>query len=224
MRYTNAPGSIAYTPTADGIARRMYQSTLPVPTEITAEDMTMMSWSLMEVVRAGGVAPVAFNKESPATFQVLLKAIFNICHPVGCVRETALAGDSGDLNVVYAWAGAVWEEDLDGTVRAARSTVVGSPFNAAVGTVIGADETVLAVNQIPPLEYRDWYYPESAVPIGGATSKEQMPSGFNGGLGTSATDSDNTWVLYRTPKTEGGSTPVSLIQRTKISRVWVRVS
>jgi hypothetical protein len=220
MDYTQANGYVTHA----GTGHRMAQDTGVVPTEIAAADANAVTWSLMAVQEAGGIAPAAFNPDVPATYKGLLRAIFNIAHPVGCIRETALAGDAGDLNLVYSWAGATWVEDLSGTVRASRSVTEGSPFNVAVGTVIGADETTLAVNQIPPLEYRDWYYPESAGPVSGATSKETMPSGFNGGLGTSATDSDNTTVLYRTPRTEGGSTPVSLIQRSKVVRVWVRTA
>lgn len=66
--------SDAYTTDA-GTGNRMHQQSAAVPTAVSDKDMNGVIWSLMEVVKAAGLAGAQFDKTVPATYQKLLTAL-----------------------------------------------------------------------------------------------------------------------------------------------------
>lgn len=85
MDYTQASAHVTHP----GTGQRMAQDTLPVPTASTARDFNMVIWSLMEVVKAAGIAPAQFNPDAPATYQKLLQAVRKMGVPPGTVAPMA---------------------------------------------------------------------------------------------------------------------------------------
>lgn len=92
MDYTQASAYVTHS----GTGQRMAQDNLPVPTACTAQDFNMVVWSLMEILKANGVAGAQFNPDSPATYQKLLTALRKMGVPPGTVapmvRHTAPDG------------------------------------------------------------------------------------------------------------------------------------
>lgn len=71
MNYTESDASVVHV----GTGNRMHQSSAPVTTEVSANDMNMLIWSLMEVVKAAGLTGVDFDPDIPSTRQRLLLAL-----------------------------------------------------------------------------------------------------------------------------------------------------
>ena len=85
MDYTQASAHVTHP----GTGQRMAQDTLPVPTASTAKDFNMVVWSLMEVLKAAGVAGAQFDPDTPATYQKLLTAMRKMGVPPGTVAPMA---------------------------------------------------------------------------------------------------------------------------------------
>lgn len=60
---------------------RRHEDRLPVPTTVSANDMNMMIWSLMQVVRAAGLAEQDFDPTNPDTYNVFKRAIDKLYEP-----------------------------------------------------------------------------------------------------------------------------------------------
>ena len=70
MDYTLSPDYA----TDAGTGQRMHQDTAAVTTAVTADDMNMVIWSLMAIVKAAGLSGLQFDVTDPATWTVLLNA------------------------------------------------------------------------------------------------------------------------------------------------------
>lgn len=106
MDYTKSPG---YT-THAGTGNRMHEENQAVPTVVGDKDLNGLIWSLMEVVKAAGLAGVPFDKAVPASYQVLVKAIKHLTGGnVSTVTAgaVALTADHAGLVLVDATAGNV---------------------------------------------------------------------------------------------------------------------
>jgi len=64
--------------THTGTGQRMHKEVQAVPTVWSEKDANAVFWSLMEVVKAGGLAGAQFDPDNPATYNLLLRAIRNI--------------------------------------------------------------------------------------------------------------------------------------------------
>lgn len=61
-----------------GTGNRMHQNTAPVTTAVEPDDMNMVAWSLMEVLKKAGVAGAEFDKTDPASYTRLLDALIKL--------------------------------------------------------------------------------------------------------------------------------------------------
>lgn len=71
MQYTQSDSFSTHP----GTGNNHHDDSKPIPTAVSADDMNMVIWSLMEVVKNQGLAAAVFNKDDPATYQVLLNAL-----------------------------------------------------------------------------------------------------------------------------------------------------
>ena len=55
--------------------QRMHQDDQAVTTVWSARDSNALNWELMEVVKAGGIVPVAFNPADPQSYSTVLRAL-----------------------------------------------------------------------------------------------------------------------------------------------------
>lgn len=55
--------------------QRIHQDNQAVPTVWSAKDACMLIWELMEIVKAGGIAPKAFNPADPQSYTTVLRAL-----------------------------------------------------------------------------------------------------------------------------------------------------
>ena len=55
--------------------QRMHLQAQAIPTAVSDNDMNMVVWELMEIVKAGGQVGAPFDKAVPATYQKLLTAL-----------------------------------------------------------------------------------------------------------------------------------------------------
>ena len=87
--------------------------------------------------------------------------------------------------------------------------VTGGSNTHSHGNNLSVNSHTLTEAQVPTYvhnhSYRDRYYAENSGNLSSASSKETMPSGFNGRIGSNGTDTDNnTWLYY--DSTSGSST------------------
>lgn len=71
MNYTESPQYAVHP----GTGHRLHSADQPLPTALSAEDINQLTWSLMEVVLAGGQAPASFNPNDPSTYRILRDAL-----------------------------------------------------------------------------------------------------------------------------------------------------
>jgi hypothetical protein len=71
MQYSQSPDTVVHGPTG----HRMHQDTAAVTSEITAQDLNQVNWSLMELLNDQGILPAAFDPATPDTYQRVLQAI-----------------------------------------------------------------------------------------------------------------------------------------------------
>lgn len=83
---------------------------------------------------------------------------------------------------------------------------LGGDNNPDISTGLTVDEHVLGVTEMPSHShsYKDRYYIEDKAELTGegATTIEDTPTGYNNGVGSSATDTDNNAFLYIESDTE----------------------
>lgn len=71
MDYTHSDAYITHTATG----QRMHQGTAPVPTAVSSDDMNMVIWSLMEIVKEAGMTGITFDPANPDSYGRLLNAV-----------------------------------------------------------------------------------------------------------------------------------------------------
>lgn len=74
MDYTLSDSFFTHT----GTGQRLHKEVQAVPTAVSDKDLNSIIWSLMEVVKAGGLAGVQFDPDLPSSYSLLLQAIRNI--------------------------------------------------------------------------------------------------------------------------------------------------
>ena len=93
MNYTKSDASVVHEATG----HRMHQSILPITTEVSADDMNMVIWSLMAVLESAGVPAADFDPNNPATYTKLLEALGGVGGGGGSGGSSVLAfGATGD--------------------------------------------------------------------------------------------------------------------------------
>ena len=71
MDYTNSPNYVTHA----GTGQRMHEASQALPTVVSDQDMNMVLWSLMEVVKDSGLSGIQFSKDSPTSYQRLRDAL-----------------------------------------------------------------------------------------------------------------------------------------------------
>lgn len=95
MRYSASDATVVHA----GTGRRMHQETAAVPSAVSAEDMNMVIWGLMELLNAAGVTPATFDPATPATYQKVLQAVRTLSGglPQAFEPELRVAGSSAGI-------------------------------------------------------------------------------------------------------------------------------
>lgn len=93
-------------------------------------------------------------------------------------------------------------------VAGATAGTTGGANTLKVSEHVTVDEHKIGVSELPPHkhDYTDRYYPENKDQFKDASDKEDMPSNYNNGVGSSGgTDKDNdSWLTYDTETEETG--------------------
>ena len=71
MDYTSSPNYVTHY----GTGQRMHEASQALPTVVSDQDMNMVLWSLMEVVKESGLPGIQFSKDSPTSYQRLRDAL-----------------------------------------------------------------------------------------------------------------------------------------------------
>lgn len=71
MDYTSSPNYVTHY----GTGQRMHEANQALPTVVSDQDMNMVLWSLMEVVKESGLPGIPFSKDSPTSYQRLRDAL-----------------------------------------------------------------------------------------------------------------------------------------------------
>lgn len=157
----------------------------------------------------------------------LYNTFFDRMHPVGTVYT--VTGVSTNPSTLLGRG--TWAAIAQGRVLIGVGT--GTDVNSATKTITDGQTSGEYVHTQTQSEiashthpYRDRYNVESLVQVAAATFKESTPVGYNGGLGTNGTDSDNdTWLYYDSTTTStGSSTPFNVSQPSLGVYYWKRTA
>lgn len=71
MNYTQSDAYVTHA----GTGQRMHQDTAPITTQVTADDLNLLIWSLMAILKQVGEPGVAFDADTPTSYTALLRAL-----------------------------------------------------------------------------------------------------------------------------------------------------
>lgn len=97
MDYTQSDANV----TDGGTGQRMHQDTAPITTEVSSDDVNGLTWEALELIKAAGLVPAAFDKTVPATYSQVRDAVA----VMGRKKSAAIASATGSAEVligVYA--------------------------------------------------------------------------------------------------------------------------
>jgi microcystin-dependent protein len=236
------------------------ETILIVQNEPAAPLTFLRTANALSEIADGGTTPQTnaranLGLEIGGTFwNALLLAAKQATMPVGITVALSVSTNPATLFGFGTWT------PLEGVVVAGYKA--GDPIFGTPNSTIGVSTVTLTEAQIPSHthdidgstipssaggphvhNYRDRYYAERSNQLGAATYKESMPTNYNGKLGSSGTDSDNTTFLYMdsttgtspshthtttipdaTSGSTGGGAAHSNIQPTIVKYVWERTA
>ncbi|URI11048.1 hypothetical protein MW290_18945 [Aquincola tertiaricarbonis] len=102
MNYTNSDASVVHV----GTGHRMHQSTAPVTTEVSAQDMNQVNWSLMELLNAAGVEPAEFDADDQESYRRVLMSVLYLTGPGNNYLPTVIIADGSDKRAAIVAANA----------------------------------------------------------------------------------------------------------------------
>lgn len=143
MDYTQSDANVIDA----GTGQRMHQSTSPVTTEISSDDMNAVTWELLELVKAAGLIPAAFNKATPGSYMQVRDAVAIMTRKQSAAVSNA-TGSADALNGVYTPVVAALINGLTLNLRAANANATTAPtFTPANGVIAG--KTIVKGNNLP---------------------------------------------------------------------------
>ena len=137
--------------TDGGTGQRLHVQAQATPSQVSDVDMNGLIWEALAFIKAGGVAPLAFDKAVPGTYKQLTQAAKRLfggnVRTITVVGPTALTADDAGLVLIDATANAV------NVTLPAANAVTGVPLefkfvrldasaNAVTVTRAGADTFV----------------------------------------------------------------------------------
>jgi hypothetical protein len=127
MDYTTSDANVVHSPSG----HRMHQETAAVPTAVSAADMNMVIWSLMELLNEAAITPVAFDPATPATYRKLLQAVQKIAG--GAATELLAELRFGGASTGITYAGRQGRKLLSGELVVFQAGVLLSNKGTATG-------------------------------------------------------------------------------------------
>jgi len=122
--------SNAYTTDA-GTGNRMHQQSAATTTAVEDKDMNGLIWELLTIIKAGGLAPVAFDKTVPATYTQVAAAIQS-----GKLFSAAAAGTADAITATFTPGITALKDGMALYVRGAAANATTTPtFTPASGTI-----------------------------------------------------------------------------------------
>lgn len=109
-----------------GTAQRMHLQAQATPTAVSDTDLNGLIWEVMEVIKAGGVVPAAFDKTVPGTYTQLRDAIA-VAVRLQSAAYASAGGTANALTAVYAPAVPALVNGLTLYVRAASANTTTTP-------------------------------------------------------------------------------------------------
>lgn len=147
MDYTSSNSYV----TDGGTARRMHLQAQATPTAVSDTDLNGLIWEAMEVIKAGGVAPAAFDKTLPGTYTQLRDAIA-VAVRLQTAAYASAGGTADALTGVYAPVVPALVNGLTLYVRAASANTTTTPTFAPNGltakTIVKGANRALEVGDI----------------------------------------------------------------------------
>lgn len=129
MDYTQSPEFVTHA----GTGNRMHAQNQAVPTVVSDKDLNAVNWSLMELVKAAGLAGQQFDPGTPATYQVVRNAMAELLRRgYGTVGSAGGTGDAITLTLSPPPVALV--DGMTVRVRAAAANTVAAP-TLAIGTL-----------------------------------------------------------------------------------------
>jgi phage-related tail fiber protein len=136
MDYTTSPQYAVHP----GTGNRMHDDAATLPTVLTDGDINQMTWSMMEVVKAAGLAPSVFNADIPATYTQFLQALQVITAGLIPAPVAPVAAIAPGMVAYFPYTGAP-----SGWIKANGAVVSRGLYAglfAALGTYYGAGDGV----------------------------------------------------------------------------------
>lgn len=130
MDYTQSPEHVTHVATGN----RMHAQNQAVPTEVTDKDLNSVHWSLMELVKAAGLAGQQFDPGAPASYQVLRNAMAELLRR-GYGAMGVAGGTADAITVALTPPPVALIDGMAVRVRAASANATTTPTLAVAGLV-----------------------------------------------------------------------------------------
>ncbi len=153
---------------------------------------------------------VLVSNSEKETKKACVSALLDLFYPIGSYYETSNA----EFDPNESWGG-TWNLDKDGTVLASQSLETGSLFNKDLGTVVGEENHVLTIEEMPNHNHATLYWDATQLGL----TPTQSGSGSPRCLSV-----DDAIYSGTNPQTDyvGNDTAHNNIQPSKIVNRWHR--
>ena len=142
------------------------------------------------------------------------KLLIDLIYPVGTYYHTS----DSEFDPNTAWGG-TWILEKDGTVLVSKSSTTGSKFNDDIGTIVGEEEHILVVDEMPSHKHQVLmsYTPNSGHTHSNGTYAASFSEGANPSNGTYPSTDDRI-------SNAGGNQSHNNVQPSKIINRWHRTA
>lgn len=136
MDYTQSDANV----TDGGTGHRMHQSTAPITTEVSSDDVNGLTWEALELIKAADLVPAPFDKTVPATYSQVRDAIAIMARK----QSGAIASATGSADVLIGAYAPVVPALMNGLTLSLRPTYA----NATTAPTFTPHDGVIAAKAI----------------------------------------------------------------------------
>jgi hypothetical protein len=230
MDYTLSPDYVEDA----GTGNRMHQDTAAITTAVSADDMNMMIWSSMEVLKDSGIVGQPFDASDPATYRLLLQGIQSVrdrmpftASVAGAVQRAALnkmqdtismldvggVGDGVAIDTVAVQKAALTGKRVDGLGRTYKITETISSTGIAT-QFFNCDFDLSAI----PAPYGSdayGFHVSGSIEAAVALTADALSTSPTAQVADGTKFNPGDWVLFNSNRVWGGSYVVAFVTRVR---------
>ena len=183
MDYTKSQDYATHAATG----QRMHEDNQAAPTVVSDDDLNMVIWSLVALIKGAGLTPVQFNRDVASTYELVLSAVRAIALASPALQGTpsaptpaALSNTQQIINAAFLWSATNGQRGVDVTTAGAY-TLTDTDANNRVLYFFGTP-TASSTVVFPTTQQRDYLLInlttiDQFVKLSGQTDYVTIPAG-----------------------------------------------